>query len=343
VASIRGTVQRARWNPALHPRGRDGRFIESGGLVNLFDGAGFAKPSGRGRAVGVRQDESGEELIQVQLLDPPPGDYTRGDIVEIDPENAEAAPEAKARISDEDLGTGIRWLPIHQSTLDMLDESMDNVETRRRIQQLHRENGNLRSRQVADIIAEEQTEEIAETVPEEEVTEPSVTPRQVYHVTSPEGRAGIEKTGFRSTGENGAFFGQGIYFHTDKSHSDQYLENWQDEVDPRAEQMKAVAEVRNPFIVHTEFQEEDFDRDELAETPRPLEKMWETMRDAGLIDNGARPTPSEITRILQDAGYDAVEVIHHGEYDNDSTGSQLVLFDPERAKAVLRDRVHGGG
>jgi hypothetical protein len=100
AASIRGMARKIKWDPALHPRGRDGRFIEKGGSVDIFEGAGFRTPEARGRAVGVRR-EGDNELVQVEITTAPTGgEYKIGDTVEVDTENLEAGPEQKARLDE---------------------------------------------------------------------------------------------------------------------------------------------------------------------------------------------------------------------------------------------------
>jgi hypothetical protein len=95
----------ALWNPDLHPRGRDGKFIEVLGLVRLF-GADFTDSTGRSvdltgrraRVTGIRPDprSPGQPDIEVALLDRNGQPATK---VTVKPRNVLEAPE-KARIRE---------------------------------------------------------------------------------------------------------------------------------------------------------------------------------------------------------------------------------------------------
>lgn len=47
-----------RWNPLLHPRGRDGKFIQTGGFVRLFQGTDNNKHYAVGEVLGINPDGS---------------------------------------------------------------------------------------------------------------------------------------------------------------------------------------------------------------------------------------------------------------------------------------------
>jgi len=67
----------ADWNPDLHPRGSDGRFIEIGWLINLIDMAGFrhgqrGKKEVQGEVIDIIPDpeKPGDPIIRVKMTDP---------------------------------------------------------------------------------------------------------------------------------------------------------------------------------------------------------------------------------------------------------------------------------
>lgn len=100
AASARGASRRVGkmigdlWDASLHPRGRDGQFIEKGGSVNVYEGRGYDKPSGRGKAVGVEKDSNGQTLVTVEM--------DGGGQIHVDPAMLDSAPAAKARLGDDD-------------------------------------------------------------------------------------------------------------------------------------------------------------------------------------------------------------------------------------------------
>jgi len=92
------------WDPTLHPRGRDGRFIAVGALLNLFDGPGYRTPSARGEAVGLSGTQ-GSERITVRITYAGRGSRLRvGDEVEYEPGNIATAPRARARLTNPTVG-----------------------------------------------------------------------------------------------------------------------------------------------------------------------------------------------------------------------------------------------
>lgn len=96
----------ALWDAALHPRGRDGKFIEKGGAVDISV-PGW--PPTRGRAVGVRKDAWGNEVLSV-LIDPeshkklqkdghlPSGPEGTSEPISLSPKWVTAAPDQKANL-----------------------------------------------------------------------------------------------------------------------------------------------------------------------------------------------------------------------------------------------------
>jgi hypothetical protein len=92
-----GALTAARgFNADLHPRGKDGKFIEKFGLVELFDLPNM--PEGqRGKVSDIRPNKStpGRPDVHVQLMDRKTG--KPGKTVKVKPNNIGAAPE-KARL-----------------------------------------------------------------------------------------------------------------------------------------------------------------------------------------------------------------------------------------------------
>lgn len=87
------------FNPDLHPRGRDGRFIEKLGIIELFDLGGNVKDGRRGTVVDITPDPKspGRPVIKVRVDDPNTGKTQM--YVDVRPENIQQAPEAKARLN----------------------------------------------------------------------------------------------------------------------------------------------------------------------------------------------------------------------------------------------------
>jgi len=99
-------LARGRWTAALHPRGRDGRFIEVGGLIRLF---GFGDDDGeqRGRVTDIIPSKGGlfhkneDAKIRVSLFDKDGNDT--GKIVDASPNQIEQVTQkARLDIPDDD-------------------------------------------------------------------------------------------------------------------------------------------------------------------------------------------------------------------------------------------------
>lgn len=84
----------AAWNPNLHPRDRDGQFIEVGDIVNVFDGMDFDTPSFQGKVTGNHAGIGGKTMVEVTAPD--------GGKHLIDPGRIKAAPEHKASLDGPD-------------------------------------------------------------------------------------------------------------------------------------------------------------------------------------------------------------------------------------------------
>lgn len=83
------------WNPDLHPRGRDGQFIEKLGIVNLFDfkksRTGKRIPEARGTVKEIKPTRrKGQPDIVVELDD--------GSTVTVKPNQVSSGPNIKARL-----------------------------------------------------------------------------------------------------------------------------------------------------------------------------------------------------------------------------------------------------
>jgi hypothetical protein len=103
----------AVWNPDLHPRGRDGRFIEVMGLIQLFD-FGDGPDGTRGKVKEIRPGRTkGNPDIDVELSD--------GRTVTVKPNQVATAPEVKADLDfgRRDSGDFIRSVPEIPSSREM--------------------------------------------------------------------------------------------------------------------------------------------------------------------------------------------------------------------------------
>lgn len=141
----------------------------------------------------------------------------------------------------------------------------------------------------------------------------------LYHATPERNVDAIHATGFKlgpSAGDNGGFFGHGVYLHTNKAHADESLAGYRAYIDSSMQQIQAQARVTNPFHVHV-----------LPGATDPGQAMRGALADAGVIRRGETPSPGEITRLLQARGHDAVQV-HQPRFNHEIAGSQLVVFDP---------------
>lgn len=103
---VTAAVVAAGWDNRLHPRGRDGRFIEKFGILDLFDGIDFDKPSARGEAVGLR-NENGKDIITVRVTKVQPGSSRKvGEEVDLEPNRVASAPDAKATVRPDKVAKG---------------------------------------------------------------------------------------------------------------------------------------------------------------------------------------------------------------------------------------------
>jgi hypothetical protein len=101
MTTARTAAINIQWNPDLHPRGRDGKFIESFGLVRLFDftdrkGNRWPESSGKVTDITPDPDNPGNPDIEVEL---PEGGH-----VTVKPNQVASAPDIKARLGDRELG-----------------------------------------------------------------------------------------------------------------------------------------------------------------------------------------------------------------------------------------------
>lgn len=157
----------------------------------------------------------------------------------------------------------------------------------------------------------------------------------MFHTTRPDAAKAIATEGFsgkRRTsqeGFSGAFFGEGTYFHTKQSDSNQYTSGtrqygWGDET-----QIQAQSRAKKPFVVLATTKDVD-----------PGKLMHDELVRTGHAKRGEKLTPAEITRRLQAVGFDSVEVRQQG-FNHEIAGSQLVVFDPKKARAKPTRRVPG--
>lgn len=98
VVSLLG---RGRWNAALHPRGKDGKFIEVGGLIRLFKGLGGKEQRGQVTDIIPGKSSDGHDAkIRVSLFDEKGNDT--GKIIDASPNEIMQAP-VKARLDGGDV------------------------------------------------------------------------------------------------------------------------------------------------------------------------------------------------------------------------------------------------
>lgn len=151
--------------------------------------------------------------------------------------------------------------------------------------------------------------------------------QETFHVTEPKRAEAIKKQGFHGKprtaeeGFGGDYFGAGTYVHTDKEHSDKYLEGvqtyaWGDEV-----QITTQTKLQRPFRVTGTVRDAS-----------PTAVVSEAMAKKGLAKPGERLSGPEITRRLKAAGYDGVDFKQIGGYNDDMAGSQQVVFDPKNVR-----------
>lgn len=90
-------ITAAGWDPELHPRDRNGRFIEKGDIVQIFSMDGGTVPMMSGKVVGNRKGAGNTVMLEVEV-DSPSGKKT----IEMTPDRVESAPEAKATLDGTD-------------------------------------------------------------------------------------------------------------------------------------------------------------------------------------------------------------------------------------------------
>ena len=143
----------------------------------------------------------------------------------------------------------------------------------------------------------------------------------LYHATPAAKAASIRREGFRAasgSGQNGAFFGAGTYFHTRESDAKESLEGYRAFIDSSMEHVRANATVHNPFTVPATSR--DWDPDQV---------MQRALTAQGVTAPGEHLSPAQVTARLKSLGYDGVEVRQDG-FNHDIGGSQLVAFDPSQ-------------
>ena len=98
----------AAFNESLHPRGKDGQFIEVGGLIKLFnfklkgkDGKDHDYSGQRGKVLGITPDKKSDKLPPDIRVGLGPDPNKPSVIVTVKPDHVEAAPE-KARLDTPD-------------------------------------------------------------------------------------------------------------------------------------------------------------------------------------------------------------------------------------------------
>ena len=121
----------AIWNPDLHPRGRDGKFIDVLGFVRLFDfvdrkGERHSESSGRVKSIKPDERNPGNPNVEVTLDD--------GSNVVVKPSQVATAPRSKARLR---LGTEE-------------GDTSPGANARRSIEQMFAEDPPLSSREVQE-------------------------------------------------------------------------------------------------------------------------------------------------------------------------------------------------
>ena len=102
LAAAEGLIAARVFNPDLHPRGRDGKFIHKFGIVKLFDVFFNGKDGGtkydgrRAKVLGINPDPKnpGKPKIRVGVLDK---DDKPSVVFDVTPDKVEMAPE-KARL-----------------------------------------------------------------------------------------------------------------------------------------------------------------------------------------------------------------------------------------------------
>jgi hypothetical protein len=149
----------------------------------------------------------------------------------------------------------------------------------------------------------------------------SPTHTGLYHATPAANAASIRREGFRAasdSGQNGAFFGAGTYFHTHENDAKESLEGYRAFIDSSMEHVRANATVHNPFTVPATSKDHD-----------PGQVMHRALAAQGVTVPGEHLSPAQVTARLKALGYDGVEVRQDG-FNHDIGGSQLVAFDPSQ-------------
>jgi hypothetical protein len=144
------------------------------------------------------------------------------------------------------------------------------------------------------------------------------THSNLLHATPGHNVESIRSGGFKhsaGSGDNGAFFGTGTYFHTKKSDATESIDGYRMFIDPSMEHVTADAQVSNPFVVHATGADTD-----------PNAVMNRELQRQGITSPGERLSPGQITLRLQQHGYDGVEV-KQSKFNHDIGGNQLVVFD----------------
>lgn len=84
-----------RWDPRKHPRGRDGRFIEVGGLVKFFDSINGRQVAGTGVVERINGDTIG---VRVQHLNRPSAVHKVGELASFNNKQIATVPGTEVRL-----------------------------------------------------------------------------------------------------------------------------------------------------------------------------------------------------------------------------------------------------
>jgi SPP1 gp7 family putative phage head morphogenesis protein len=146
----------------------------------------------------------------------------------------------------------------------------------------------------------------------------------VYHVTKGvANERSIAANGFDLSKRNfGRMWGDGVYVGTDDETAELYR-SW---TGPGARKLTIKTNVENPFrfvISNPQLDDVDIISQALNIPRREAQSMWESRIGS---------KSEELTRLLSNAGYDALEIVE--SFESAAGGNQIVIFDPRKVTVI---------
>jgi hypothetical protein len=290
-------------NPRLFANGKRGDVdnipasefndaFEEYGLIAQEDGNGYVD---RDWLLSIISDESFGNYAKTQ-----------------DERNAEAQEQAYDELRN---FLGNRGLDIETASIDEIRAAIEQDTENRDAEALYQADGTIAT----------ESEAFKKWFGDSKVVDENGKPLVVYHGTKQGGFEEFNNAKAKSQRDNG-FFGQGIYFTSERDIAESYADDYGDSekaVNPQV--YEAYVSIKNPFVW-------DVSNDAKAEeTRQAIEAMGIKIQN---ISSSTRIQPRDVSKFtdnLKSAGYDGV-VVH---YPAMPKFGEVVAFEPTQIKSVF--------